>query len=84
MRFKTASTYGHHANPKAAMRSYHGEIDYLGVYCPDNGAVYLVPFEAAPNRRSAALRVEPSLNRQERRIRHAVDYEIARVPVVKS
>ena len=84
VRFKTASTYGHHATPKALTRSYHGEIDYFGVYCPDNGAVYLIPFDAAPNRSSAALRVEPSLNGQETGIRHASDYEIARVPVTTS
>lgn len=79
--FKTASNYSHHPRPRASTRSYHGEIDYFGVYCPDNGAVYLIPFDAAPNRSSAALRVEPSLNGQEKRIRHAADYEIARVPV---
>src|SRR5262245_22443285 len=22
---------------------YHGQIDYFGVFCPDNGIVYLVP-----------------------------------------
>jgi hypothetical protein len=82
--FKTASTYSHHPRPRALSRSYHGEIDYFGVYCPDNGAVYLIPFDVAPNRSSAALRVERSLNGQVRGIRHAADYEIARVPVTTS
>jgi PD-(D/E)XK endonuclease len=81
--FKTASTYSHHPRPAVAMRSYHGEIDYFGVYCPGNGAVYLIPFEAAPNRSSAALRVEPSRNGQKKRIRDAAEYEIARIPVTK-
>lgn len=77
--FRTSSTYCHHPRPSPSMRSYHDEIDYFGVYCPDNGAVYLVPFDAAPNRSSAALRVEPSRNGQARRIRHAADYEVAKV-----
>jgi hypothetical protein len=82
--FKTASTYCHHPRPTPSMRSYHGEIEYFGVYCPDNGAVYLIPFEAAPNRSSAALRVDASRNGQTKRIRFAADYEIARIPVVTS
>jgi hypothetical protein len=82
--FKTASSYSHHPRPKALSRSYHGEIDYFGVYCPDNGAVYLIPFDAAPNHSSATLRVEPSLNGQASGIRYAADYEIARVPVTKT
>ena len=79
--FKTASTYSHHPRPAATMRSYHGEIDYFAVYCPATGSVYLIPFEEAPNRSTAALRVEPSRNCQQKRVRHAADYEIATVPL---
>jgi PD-(D/E)XK endonuclease len=77
--FKTASTYSHHPRPKAATRSYHGEIDYFGVYCPANGSVYLIPFEAAPNRSTAALRVDAARNGQVKRIRRAADYEVAKI-----
>ena len=43
------------------MRSYRGEIDYFARLLPrDNGAVYLVPIEAASQRADLqALRVEP-------------------------
>ncbi len=61
--FATTSTYGHHRNPVTARRPYTGEIDSFGVYCPENGGVYLVPITELPNRVSAALRI-PARNRQ--------------------
>jgi PD-(D/E)XK endonuclease len=55
--------------------SYEGDVDYFGVYCPDNGRVYLVPIgEAAPY--GCFLRVTPPLNNQAKRIRWAKDYEV--------
>lgn len=81
VRFSMCSTYAHHPNPKVVRRDYLGEVDHFGVYCPDTEAAYLVPIENIPLRREAALRVEPCLNNQRRRIRWAADYEIARVSV---
>jgi hypothetical protein len=77
--FRTCSSYAHHSKPSARFRSYAGEVDYFGVYCRDTGAVYLVPIGDVPNRRSAALRVEPSRNQQQERIRPAEQYEVARL-----
>jgi len=79
--FPVTSTYGHHRNPATARRTYRGEIDYFAVYCPETTGVYLVPIGDVCTRASAALRVAPARNGQERRIRHAGGYEIARVPV---
>jgi hypothetical protein len=81
VRFPACSSYAHHANPAAPSRDYAGQIDYFGVHCPSNHAVYLVPLEDAPVTREVALRVEPALNGQSRRIRAAAAYEIARVAV---
>jgi len=39
-------------------RSYRGEADYFGVYCPENGAAYLVPVDDV-GVRLAHLRVKP-------------------------
>ena len=76
--FRTASSYLHHPNPKIRSRSYRGEIDEFGVFCPQLGSVYIVPIEQVPDT-MAMLRVDPPRNGQAERIRPAADYEIARV-----
>jgi hypothetical protein len=43
VRWSVCSNYGHHRNPKATQRDYHGEVDFFGVYCPETERVYLVP-----------------------------------------
>jgi hypothetical protein len=57
-------------------RDYQGDIEYFGVYCPDNGKVYLVPIKDVPNLRSGSLRVDPPKNNQKKGIRWAEDYEL--------
>ena len=79
--FATCSTYGHHVRPGQSRRSYTGQIDLFGVYCPETRGVYLVPVEDVPTRSNAALRVDPSLNGQRKRIRPANDYRIELVDV---
>jgi hypothetical protein len=82
--FAVTSTYGHHPHPAAVRRTYEGEIDFFAVYCPETAGVYLVPIDDVPTRSIARLRVVPTRNGQKRHIRHAADYEIARVPVTSS
>jgi PD-(D/E)XK endonuclease len=82
--FAVTSTYGHHRNPATARRTYNGEIDFFAVYCPETAGVYLVPITDVPTRSIARLRVVPTRNGQEKRIRHAADYEIASIPVTTS
>lgn len=53
---------------------YKGEIDFFGVYCPDNEGVYLVPIQDVAPARICALRVAPAKNNQTKRIRWAKDY----------
>jgi hypothetical protein len=79
VRFKTCSSYAHHPNPKLLRRDYDGQVDFLGVYCPENGAVYLIPLAVLPLRTQAALRVDPPRNSQVRGVRFAAEYEIARL-----
>jgi hypothetical protein len=78
--FATCSCYGHHRNPGRARRSYQGEIDAFGVYCPDTGGVYLVPVEMCGGTQ-AILRVSPPANNQRLRVRWAADYEIGTVTI---
>jgi hypothetical protein len=54
---------------------YRGQIDYFGVYCPENGLVYLVPV-AETSCRGCALRISPSKNNQKNGIRWARNYEV--------
>jgi PD-(D/E)XK endonuclease len=56
-------------------RSYRGYADYIGVFCPDNGQVYLVPVADVPDR-TANLRVDPPRNGQTAGLRWAKNYVI--------
>jgi hypothetical protein len=59
---------------------YQGQVDYFGVYCPDNGAVYLVPIADVTSRRACYLRIDPAKNNQQKRIKWAKDYELKPLP----
>jgi hypothetical protein len=56
-------------------RSYGRATDFYGVYCPDNGKVYLVPSEDMPTK-WGTLRVLPTANGQQKRVRWADAYEL--------
>jgi len=77
--FATCSTYAHHPHPKLLRRDYVGEVDDFAVFCPDLGAVYLIPIDDLPSRSSATLRVDPPRNNQLKRVRFARTYEVARI-----
>jgi hypothetical protein len=57
-------------------RPYTGEIDYLAVYCPQTKEVYLVP-ESELVSTCGHLRVDPTVNRQGKRIRWAAPFKLA-------
>jgi hypothetical protein len=79
--FRTCSSYAHHPNPRDLRRDYTGQVEYFGVFCPDNGGIYLVPIEDVETRNVARLRVTPPRNSQVKKIRDAADCEIARLVV---
>jgi PD-(D/E)XK nuclease superfamily protein len=79
--FPTCSTYVHHKNPKVPRRDYEGQIDEFAVYCPELGAVYLIPIEDMPARALGSLRVTPPRNGQRKNIRLAAAYEVARIDI---
>jgi hypothetical protein len=76
--FATASSSAHHPNEKPTQRHDAGQVDHFTVYCRETGGVYLIPIGVLPLDR-AYLRVTAPQNGQRKRIRHAKDYEIARV-----
>lgn len=67
--FPTASTYAHRGGKR---KTYYDQVDYFGVYCPDNDTVYLIPVsEIKDCGTSATLRLEPPKNGQTKNIRMA-------------
>lgn len=61
---------------KRVHAGYAGEIDFYGVYCPDNGVVYLIPINDVTTTSACSLRIDPPKNNQQKRIRWARDYEV--------
>ena len=55
-------------------QSYRGSADIIAAYCKQTGKVYWLPVdEVGP--REVLLRLEPTINNQENRVRWASDYE---------
>jgi hypothetical protein len=54
-------------------RSYVGEIDAFGVYCPGINTVFLVPVDGL-GERGCQLRLGPPANNQQKGVRFAADY----------
>jgi hypothetical protein len=74
--FRCSSSHQHRRSGPTASRPYFGQVEYLAVFCPQNGKVYLVP-ESELVATKGHLRVAPCLNRQARKIRWAAEYELA-------
>lgn len=72
VRFKTCSSYAHRGKKD---KDYREDADCFGVYCPDNGKVYLVPVIEV-GRREGVLRVEETKNNQTTGIRLGSDFEL--------
>lgn len=74
--FNTYSSMEH--RKQGIRRTYHKQADLFGVYCPGNAQVYLVPVDDVPSR-EGNLRIEPTRNYQENKIRWAKLYEVNEV-----
>lgn len=74
--YSCSSSHQHRRSGPTASRPYFGQIEYLAVYCAGTGKVYLVP-ESELVATRAHMRVAPCLNRQARKVRWAVEYELA-------
>lgn len=62
----------------AEVRTYKGEVDYFGVYCPQLDKCYLIPEnDVPPSGRAIQIRIDPSkCNHEIHNINWAKDYEI--------
>jgi hypothetical protein len=72
----SSSHYHRRQAPGESTRPYFGQIEYLAVFCPGNGKVYLLPDSELVATRGH-LRINPARNRQERNVRWASEYELA-------
>ncbi len=82
--FTPASLYYHTRAGRTTYgsRAYHGQIDYFAVYCPENRGVYLIPVEHTGSSQMN-LRLVPTKNHQEKRVRWARDYELRPVHALR-
>jgi uncharacterized protein YwbE len=69
--FNCFSSHTHRGG--VATRMYTGEVEYIGVFCPDTDCTYLLPLIDVPVIRGM-LRVEPPRNGQMKGLRWARDY----------
>jgi hypothetical protein len=65
------------SNTGGLRKDYQGQVDYLGVYSPDLGQVFLLPIDDLPSR-GCHLRLGPARNAQQKGVRWAADYLIGR------
>ncbi|HTD33005.1 MAG TPA: group I intron-associated PD-(D/E)XK endonuclease [Candidatus Elarobacter sp.] len=72
IQFHCASTHAHRGG---TTRPYFGQIEYLAVYCPEVGKVYVLP-EKELTATNAHLRLSPPLNNMTKTIRWAARYEL--------
>lgn len=70
--FNTSSTHHHRGRPS---KSYKGDADLFGVYCPENDCCYLVPVGDVPEEKGQ-LRTIPAKNNQKMGIRDAQKYAL--------
>jgi hypothetical protein len=58
-------------------RTYDGDVDFFGVYCPEMRSCYLIPIvELRGKTRNASLRVDEPKNGQKKGVRWAKDFLI--------
>jgi hypothetical protein len=60
---------------KTICRDYKNDVELFLVHCPENGGIYAIPIEEA-TRAHCTLRINPTANGQEKRVRWARDYEL--------
>lgn len=77
--FHTCSSTRKSANNEEwSHKDYTEDVDFFGVYCPQNNKSYWVPIEDVP-KTLMSLRVDESKNKQAQCVNWAYDYEIDRM-----
>jgi hypothetical protein len=60
---------------RAVLRDYAGDIELFIVHCPETDGIYAIPVDEA-TRTQGTLRIDPTANGQDKRVRWARDYEL--------
>jgi hypothetical protein len=60
---------------KTVLRDYKSDIELFIVHCRDTGRIYVIPIDEA-TRTLGTLRIDPTANGQDKRVRWARDYEL--------
>lgn len=72
--FDTSST--NYVKGRWHRTKYTGQVEFFGVYCPENDKAYLISAEEVDKLYAANLRLEDAKNGQTKGVRFAKDYEI--------
>jgi len=73
VKFNCSSSHSHRGG--SASRAYHGEIEFLAVYCPETGETYLLP-EGEIGNTKMHIRITPTTNQQRKNIHWAQTYKL--------
>jgi PD-(D/E)XK endonuclease len=60
---------------ETVLRDYKDDVELFIVSCLETGGIYAIPIEDA-TRTQGTLRIDPTANRQNKRVRWARDYEL--------
>ena len=60
---------------EAVLRDYKDDVELFVVHCPETGGLYAIPIDDA-TRTQGTLRIDPTANGQDKRVRWARDYEL--------
>lgn len=60
---------------QAVIRDYEGDVELFVVHCPETDRIYAIPIHEA-TRTQGTLRIDPTGNGQDKRVRWARDYEL--------
>jgi hypothetical protein len=71
--FRASSTRSN--TRRTLTRDYKEDVDLFIVHCPDTGGIYVIPIDEA-TRTQGTLRIDPTGNGQDRRVRWAHEYEL--------
>ena len=70
-----SSTYHYYSGKGRERRDYRGQVEYFGVYCPQNNRAFLVPVDIV-GKTEGKLRLVETKNNQSKNVHWAEDYEI--------
>lgn len=72
IRFNSSSTEWYKRHRR---RTYKGQVDYFGVYCPELDKAYLIPVDSV-GETQGVLRISVPKNNQAKHVHWSDDYEI--------